>query len=107
VRAGLRHDIGKVFGGAGHGPIAAALLEPHVRPMSSRRSVTTLSSPLDTGEPDRPARPTPGTGSPRSHGSGLACQLVDEWDMKSFDPTYDSLPLNHFIPLVQRRIREP
>jgi predicted HD phosphohydrolase len=25
------HDIGKVFGDAGHGAIAAALLEPHVR----------------------------------------------------------------------------
>jgi hypothetical protein len=37
----------------------------------------------------------------------LACQFVDDWDMQSFDPDYDSLPLEHFATLVRRRVTGP
>lgn len=106
VLAGLLHDIGKVFGDAGHGAIAAALLEPHVRPdiVEVVRHHAEFTArhwhQIAPGEPD-----------PRDQFAGqpwfeLACRFVDEWDMNSFDPEYEALPLDHFVPMVERRIRE-
>ena len=37
----------------------------------------------------------------------LASQFVDDWDMQSFDPQYDSRTLDHFAPLVMRRLTLP
>ena len=31
----------------------------------------------------------------------LAAQFADEWDQIAFDPDYDTLPLEHFEPLVR------
>ena len=31
----------------------------------------------------------------------LAEQFADEWDQIAFDPDYDTLPLEHFEPLVR------
>ena len=33
----------------------------------------------------------------------LAAQFADEWDQTAFDPDYDTLPLEHFEPLVRER----
>lgn len=32
----------------------------------------------------------------------LAEQFADQWDQTSFDPDYDTLPLEHFEPMVRR-----
>ncbi len=32
----------------------------------------------------------------------LCARFADEWDQTSFDPDYDTLPLEHFEPLVKR-----
>jgi hypothetical protein len=32
----------------------------------------------------------------------LAEQFADEWDQQAFDPAYDTLPLEHFEPLVRK-----
>ena len=32
----------------------------------------------------------------------LACRFADDWDMQSFDPRYDSQPLERFAPLVEK-----
>jgi predicted HD phosphohydrolase len=32
----------------------------------------------------------------------LCAEFADEWDQISFDPDYDTLPLEHFEPLVRR-----
>jgi hypothetical protein len=32
----------------------------------------------------------------------LAEQFADQWDQIAFDPEYDTLPLEHFEPLVRR-----
>lgn len=107
VLAGLLHDIGKVFGDAGHGAVAAALLEPHVRSdvvqVVRHHSIFTARhwEQIPAGEPD------PRDQFAEEPWFGFACRFVDEWDVRSFDPTYDSLPLDHFIPMVQRRVREP
>jgi predicted HD phosphohydrolase len=31
----------------------------------------------------------------------LAAQFADDWDQVAFDPDYDTLPLEHFEPLVR------
>ncbi|MDQ3897987.1 MAG: HD domain-containing protein [Actinomycetota bacterium] len=107
VVAALLHDIGKVFGDAGHGAIAAAVLEPHVRPdvVAAIRHHAAFTA--------RHWRSVaPGEADPRDRFAGegwyrLACQFADEWDMQSFDPCYDSRPLDHFAPLVEKWIKEP
>jgi predicted HD phosphohydrolase len=107
VLAALVHDIGKVFGDAGHGEMAAALLEPHVRAdvvqvVRHHGAFTARHwDPTLTGDSD-----------PRLRFSdepwfALANRFVDEWDMQSFDPHYDTLGLEHFAPLVRSRIVGP
>jgi predicted HD phosphohydrolase len=32
----------------------------------------------------------------------LAKKFTDEWDQTSFDPAYDTLPLEHFEPMIDR-----
>jgi hypothetical protein len=34
----------------------------------------------------------------------LCARMTDEWDLTSFDPDYDTLPLEHFEPLVKRLV---
>lgn len=107
VVAALLHDVGKVFGDAGHGEIAAAILEPHIRPdvVSAIRHHSAFTVRHWRAIP-------PGESDPRDRFAdeswyGLACQFADEWDMQSFDPGYDSYPLEHFAGLVARLIKEP
>jgi predicted HD phosphohydrolase len=38
---------------------------------------------------------------------GLAEQFADEWDQVSFDPDYDTEPLEHFEPLVREVFGRP
>ena len=33
----------------------------------------------------------------------LAARFADEWDQIAFDPAYDTLPLEHFEPLVREK----
>jgi predicted HD phosphohydrolase len=107
VLAALLHDVGKVFGDAGHGPIAAALLEPHVR--SDVVNVVRHHSAFTARHWGRVA---PGGPDPRDQFAdeswfGLANSFVDDWDMASFDAAYDSEPLAHFEVLVKRLVGGP
>ena len=34
-------------------------------------------------------------------------RFADEWDQTAFDPNYDTLPLEHFEPLVDRFFSRP
>ena len=34
----------------------------------------------------------------------LAERFADDWDQTAFDPDYDTLPLEHFEPLVRARM---
>lgn len=107
IVAALVHDIGKVFGDAGHGEIAAALLAPHIRPdvVAAIRHHTAFTARHWRSIP--PGEVDPRTVFAAENWYELACRFADEWDMQSFDPHYDSHPLEHFKPLVEKWIKEP
>jgi len=104
VLAALCHDIGKVFGDAGHGDIAADLLTPHVRTevASAVRHHGAFTArhwnPSLRGESDPRLR------FRNEPWFCLAEQFVDDWDMKSFDPVFPREDLAHFEPLVRRLV---
>jgi predicted HD phosphohydrolase len=107
VLAALLHDIGKVFGDVGHAEISADVLAPHIRPevVEVVRNHCAFTARHWNEIPE-------GASDPRNVFTDqawfeLARQFVDEWDMQSFDPNYESLPLAHFEPLVQRFVTGP
>ena len=101
VVASLCHDIGKVVSVFNHPAIAAEMIKPYVRPevyemirvhqdFQGRHYYAHFG-----GDPD--ARD-------RYEGADyydLAARFADEWDQTSFDPDYDTLPLEHFEPLLR------
>lgn len=102
VVASLCHDIGKVVSVANHPAIAAEMLKPYVREevywaikvhqdFQGRHYYAHLG--MDPNARDQY----------RDHPSyELAERFADEWDQSSFDPDYDTLPLEHFEPMVRR-----
>ena len=104
VLAALMHDIGKVFGDAGHAAVSAEVLAPHVRPevVEVVRHHGAFTARHWTRFAD--GQPDPRDQFVAAPWFELACRFVDEWDMQSFDPAYDSDPLEQFEPLVRRRI---
>ncbi len=105
ILAALCHDIGKVFGDVGHGEISAELLTPHVRPelvevvrhhaaFTAAHWDPSLAGPKD---PKRQFEQAPWF--------ELAVTFVDQWDMESFDPDYDSEPMAFFAPVIEGLVR--
>lgn len=96
VIASLCHDIGKAISVPNHPAIAASILEPYVRPevhfmISAHQDFQGkhyyahfgMDSNAREKYRDNPA-------------FELAAKFADEWDQKAFDPSYDTLPLEHF-----------
>lgn len=104
VLAALLHDIGKVFGEAGHAAIAAEVIVPHVRheviEIVRHHGAFTARHWQQSGEHDVDPRDL----FRERPWFSLAATFVDEWDMQSFDPDYDSWNLEHFEPLVRRLV---
>lgn len=106
VVASLLHDIGKAVSVPNHPAIAAEILKPYVRD----EVYWMIKAHQDFqgrhyyhhfgGNPDARAKYA---GEPWF---GLAERFADEWDQTAFDPDYDTLPLEHFEPLVRRTFRE-
>jgi predicted HD phosphohydrolase len=107
VFASLLHDIGKAVSVPNHPEIAAAIVKPYVR--------------TDVYHMIRAHQDFQGRhyyhhfgGNPDARESyrgeswyALAEQFADEWDQVAFDPAYDTLPLEHFEPLVRARFAKP
>jgi predicted HD phosphohydrolase len=107
VFASLLHDIGKAVSVPNHPEIAAAILKPYVRDdvywmirahqdFQGRHYYAHFGGDPDAREQHR--------GAPWF---ALAEQFADEWDQRAFDPDYDTLPLEHFEPLVRRMFAAP
>ncbi len=101
IACALLHDIGDVLAPANHSQIAAAILAPYV---SEKNHWIVKHHGLFQGyywfqhyELDRDARE-----QYRDHEYYSACvEFCERWDQASFDPAYDTLPLEHFEPLVR------
>lgn len=100
VVASLCHDVGKAVSVPNHPAIAAEILRPYVREdvywmirthqdFQGRHYYGHFGKDPDARQQYR--------GEPWY---GLAERFADEWDQIAFDPGYDTLPLEHFEPLV-------
>lgn len=100
VVAALFHDAAKAVDHRRHSGLIADLLALHVRPeveYALRVHQDFAAAHLDNGR------------SPRrrllhraNRHYALAARFVDEWDAPSRDPDYDTAPLEHFEPAVDR-----
>ena len=107
VFASLLHDIGKAVSVPNHPEISAAIVKPYV----SADVYHMIRAHQDFqgrhyyqhfgGDPDARARYE---GEPWFD---LAARFADDWDQVAFDPDYDTLPLEHFEPLVRARCANP
>ncbi len=107
VVCALLHDIGDTLAPDNHGGLAAAVLRPYVS--EANRWIVQHHGLFqgyyfrhhlggDRNERERF----------RDHPQFEACaHFCDRYDQTSFDPDYDTLPLEHFEPMVQRIFARP
>lgn len=101
IVASLCHDIGKSLSNANHPAIAAEMIRPWVSPDAywvvkvhqdfqglHYYGRMGLDPMMRNKHKDHPAYE-------------LAAKFADEWDQTAFDPDYDTLPLEHFEPMVR------
>ncbi len=104
VVASLCHDIGKAVSVPGHPEIAAAILKPYVRPEVHKMILVHQDFQGAHyyhhfgGDPNAREQHRDELSDEEWK---LASQFADDWDQTSFDPDYDTLPLEHFEPKVR------
>jgi predicted HD phosphohydrolase len=102
IVAALCHDIGKVISVVNHPAIAAEILKPYV----SRETYEIIRTHQDFQGKHYYALmgldPNARRQYEREPWYELATKFTDEWDQTSFDPNYDTLPLEHFEPMLDR-----
>lgn len=107
VVAALCHDIGKVISVENHPAIAAEILKPYV----SRETYEIIRTHQDFQGKHYYALMGRDPDARRQYEQEpwyeLARQFTDEWDQTSFDPDYDTLPLEHFEPMLDRVFSKP
>jgi predicted HD phosphohydrolase len=107
VFAALLHDIGKAVSVPNHPEIAAAIIKPYVR--DEVYDMIRVHQDFQGrhyyhhfgGDPDARAKYE---GEPFFD---LAARFADDYDQTAFDPAYDTLPLEHFEPLVREVMARP
>lgn len=102
VVCALLHDIGDDLAPANHAEIAAGILEPFIDPLNTwmirHHELFQGYHYREFFGQDRHAREAH-AGHPAY---ARTVRFCDEWDQTSFDPEYDTLPLEHFIPMLER-----
>jgi predicted HD phosphohydrolase len=104
IVASLCHDIGKAISVPNHPEIAASILKPYVRPevydmirvhqdFQGRHYYSHFG-----GDPDARMKHRDDLDDETWD---LSERFADDWDQTSFDPDYDTLPLEHFEPMVR------
>jgi len=106
VFASLLHDVGKAVSVPNHPEIAAAIIKPYVR-----ADVYHMIRAHQDFQGRHYYQHFGGNPDARDQYVGepwydLAAQFADEWDQIAFDPAYDTLPLEHFEPLVRARFAQ-
>ena len=107
VVVALLHDIGDTLAPYNHSDLAAAVLQPYV---SADNHWLVKHHGIFQGYyffhhygGDRFARERY-RGHPMFERTALFCE---RWDQTSFDPGYDTLPIEAFLPMVQRVFARP
>lgn len=102
VVAALCHDIGKVISVENHPAIGAEILKPYV----SRETYEIVRTHQDFQGRHYYALMGKDPNARNQHENepwfALACKFTDEWDQTSFDPAYETLPLDFFEPMIDR-----
>ncbi|MBM3504179.1 MAG: HD domain-containing protein [Alphaproteobacteria bacterium] len=107
IVAALLHDIGDFFSPHNHGEFVAAIIKAYVRP---EVYWTVKHHEMFIGYHlfhflglDRNACDVL-----RGHKFAKTCQhFCDAWDQASFDPDYDTMPLEAFMPALERVFAKP
>ncbi len=107
IVAALVHDIGDALAPENHSQLAAAILRPYVREevtwvvnMHGVFQQKYYGEHLGVDPDARDAY--------RDHPWFDSCdRFCDRWDQASFDPDYDTLPLEHFEPMVREVFSRP
>lgn len=107
VVCALLHDIGDDLAPDNHADIAAGILEPFIDPLNvwmirnhelfqgyHYRHFYGLKREAREQHRDHPAYER-------------TVRFCDEWDQRSFDPDYDTLPLDYFRPMLDRVLSRP
>ena len=107
IVAALCHDIGKVISVENHPAIAAEILKPYV----SRETYEIIRTHQDFQGRHYYALMGKDPESRRQYEGepwyAMATTFTDEWDQAAFDPAYDTLPLAHFEPMIERVFAAP
>lgn len=107
IVAALCHDIGKVISVENHPAIAAEILKPYV----SRETYEIIRTHQDFQGRHYYALMGKDPNARQAYANepwyDKAVQFTDEWDQTSFDAEYDTLPLAHFEPLLDRVFARP
>ena len=107
IVASLCHDIGKAISVPNHPEIAASILKPYVREevYNMIRAHQDFQGrhyyhhfQMDPNKRDE---------YKGAEWYSLAERFADDWDQTSFDPDYDTLPLEHFEPMVRKVFGTP
>lgn len=107
VIAALCHDIGKAVSVPNHPEIAAAILRPYVRP-----AVHFMIAVHQDFQGKHYYQHFDMDPDARQHYAEhpdfeLAQRFADQWDQKAFDPSYETLPLEHFEPRLRHIFAKP
>lgn len=107
VVGALVHDLGKTISNENHPAIAAEM----VRPWVSEEVAWVIKVHQDFQGIHYFALMGLDPMMRRRHADNpwyeLAEQFVDDWDNNAFDPDYDTLPLEHFVPMVEEVFTRP
>jgi predicted HD phosphohydrolase len=107
VVASVCHDMGKFLSNANHPAIAAEMIRPWV----SEEAYWVVKVHQDFEGMHYYARIGLDPMMRRKHADHpwyeLAERFADEWDQNAFDPDYDTLPLEHFEPMIREVFGRP
>ncbi len=103
VVAALLHDIGDIYAPYNHDEYAAAILRPFVREQVAWTvekhadfQMLYYGDKIKGADRDKRERHR---GQPYFDDCAEFCE---RWDQASFDPAYDTLPLDFFVPMVRQ-----
>lgn len=102
VAAALCHDLGKAISWENHGAISAEILKPYVA--TEIYEVIRAHQDFQVQHYGTSLGQDPSARDHHRHEPwfSLAERFTDEWDQASFDPDYDTEPLQHFAPVVRK-----